>query len=314
MFVTELFENLMEAPTDVLYHVSSVVNISKILKEKRLFFTAAIGTETERKHQKSGYHYYFSTARSKTSEYIMKNHNYRSGVMKLNGRWFSDKFPSKPIDYFDGWWIRIRKMRPDDEFASRETEDRIMAKKPFINLGNMNEVIKELHFYFTEGYAQELLPYYITIIKEAKINNIPIYFYADADAALIQNKSKAMPMKDVVNMLKAAKEKFEPRKPYGRVARDYTKEWRELYHKDTYDSLSKEAKRKVYDLARAYDMRKSEMTKSLEADIHNDRKYTERADKIKLLSDILRKERLNGIREFIDFLSDKWTKIMEKSR
>jgi hypothetical protein len=314
MFVTDLFENLMESPTDILYHVSSIVNISKILKDKRLFFTASIGTEMERILQKKGYDYYFSTARSTTSEYIMKNYSHRSGVMKLNGRWFSSKFPSKPIDYFDGWWIKIRKMNPDDEFASRETEDRIMSKRPFVNLEKINEVILELHFYFTQGFAQELLPYYITIIKEAKINNIPIYFYNDKNAALIQNKRKAMDMKDVVNMLKVAKEKYEPRKPYGRVSKDYTKVWRELYYKNTYDSLSKEGKRKVYDLERSYEMRRLEMARSLENDIHNDRKYPDKAHQIKYISDILRKEKMNTIREFIDFLSDKWTKIMDENK
>jgi hypothetical protein len=314
MIVAELFESLTEAPTDILYHVSSVVNISKILKEKRLFFTSSLGTEFERRYQKAGYDYYFSTARSKTSEYIMKNYDFRSGVMKLNGRWFSRKFPSKPIDYFDGWWIKIRQMNPNDEFASRETEDRIMSKQPFINLENINDVIEELHFYFTEGYAQELLPYYVSIIKNAKIHKIPIYFYNDKNAALIQNKSKAMNMKDVVNMLKAAKEQYEPRKPYRSYPKDYTKDWRELYYKNTYDSLSKEAKRKVYDLNRSYGLRKQEMTRSLEADIHNDRKYADRADKIKYISDILRKEKLSNIRDFIDFLSDKWTKIMEENK
>ena len=314
MFVSELFENLMESPTDILYHVSSVVNISKILKEKRLFFTSSLGTNIERRYQKSGYDYYFSTARSKTSEYIMKNYNYRSGVMKLNGRWFSNKFPSKPIDYFDGWWIKIRQMNPQDEFASRETEDRIMSKHPFINMKNINEVILELHFYLTEGYAQELLPYYITIIKEAKINNIPLYFYNDKNDALIQNKSKAMKMKEVVDILKLAKEKYEPRKPYKSYPKDYTKVWRELYYKNNYDSLSKETKRKVYDFGRSYELTKQEMARSLEADIHNDRKYADRADKIKYISDILRKEKLSNIRDFIDFLSDKWKKIMDEQK
>lgn len=314
MIAIELFENLTESPTDILYHVSSVYNIAKILKEKRLFLTSSLGTEMERKKQKSGYDYYFSTARSKTSEYILKNYNYRAGVMKLNGRWFSNRFPSKPIDYFDGWWIKIVKMNPQDEFASRETEDRIMSKNPFIKLDNMNEVIEELHFYITEGFAKELLPHYIEIIKEAKINNIPIYFYNDTNAALLQNKSKAMDLKDVVEMLKVAKDSYKPRTRYSRIPSDYTKIWRELYYKNTYDSLSKDAKRKVYDLARAYELTKSEMARSLESDIHNDRKYPEKADQIKYISDIIRKEKLKNVRGLIDMLSDKWKNIMDSNR
>jgi hypothetical protein len=317
MFITELFENLTESPTDILYHVSSVVNISKILKDKRLFFTSSLGNDIERRYQKTGYDYYFSTARSKTSEYIMKNYDHRSGVMKLNGRWFSSKFPTKPIDYFDGWWIKIRKMSPNDEFASRETEDRIMAKKPFVDIKNLNEVIQELHFFFKEGFAMELFPYYVSIIKNAKINNIPIYFYDDKNAALIQNKSKAMPIKDVISILKTnkdSKNRMSTKYSSYMYSRDYTKPWRELYYKNDYEKLSKEAKRIAYNLYRSSGFGASEITRSLESDIHNDRKYPERASKIKYISDILRKEKLKNIPDFVKFISEKWEKIMDKNK
>ena len=89
--------------TDNLYHYASIGPALKILQTKRFELSSATGNKAEEIWAKKGYEFYLSTTRSKVGDYHVRP--YKSGVMfNLDGRWLSQRYPVKPIDYWERMW------------------------------------------------------------------------------------------------------------------------------------------------------------------------------------------------------------------
>jgi hypothetical protein len=149
--------HLKEGISDIVYHGTSLGNLSSIAKGDRIMTSGAIGTDVEEKFGK-GKFYYLSTARTpsvfKEAFPLVKEGKAR---ITLDGRKLSNRYSGEAIDYWK------------DKYSGgkAELEDRILTDEPWID--NISEYIKEIVVY---------LP--LTVKKFVSSGN----FFADMQADL----------------------------------------------------------------------------------------------------------------------------------
>ena len=108
----------------------------------------------------------------------------------LDGQWFSQRYPVKPIDY----WERSWQFSPD---RTREAEDRVFSKESAIPLGGVTAV----HVLLKEQ-DESRSPLTRTILIEAKKLGIPTYLYTDEACRILV---KLCPCRKPVNYCRVHK-------------------------------------------------------------------------------------------------------------
>jgi hypothetical protein len=302
MRIAMRFEELNEAATDVLFHATSISAAASILKNKKIKLTSAMGTGSERSFQKNDRFYYLSTARSKVADYTLHNIYSDGVVLNLNGRWFSQRYKSSAVDYWEGYWQKQRAAGVEDRYS--EMEDRIFSREPNIDLpANISDAISEIHVLIKDRNIDERRVIFLrNLLIEAKRNNVPIFIYDDKKSMILQDKRKTIPLKEIIPLLKKEPEKsWRSMKP-----RDYLKSYRELYFKNAEKDLSKDAKRILSNI-KYYDY-SGDVLRSLEADLHNAKSSEAHQESLNRTLKIFRKEKLKTPKEFLDFLKAKWIK------
>lgn len=299
MKISELFESA----SSILYHVTTIHAASKILTQGKFNLSASVGTGAERVWAKGDRFYFLSTARNKTADYTIHN-LYKTGVtFKLNGDWLNYRYKGAAMDYWEGFWQKMR-ASGGDKTRVREMEDRIYSRKPTIPLpSTRTDLITEIHILLVEINEQAVIPVR-NIIVEAKRNNIPYFVYDDKEAMIFQDKRKAIPVNEIIPKLKKEAEKRWPRmKP-----RDFLSPYRELYHKSDRKDLSREASKRIYYI-KSHGTYFDDEVRRLEADIHNSRSREEYQEGLYRLLQIFRKEKIGTPKEYLKFLRDKWEDI-----
>jgi len=191
-------------------------------------------------------------------------------------------------------------------------EDRIINDKPEIPLpSDLNKVITEVHVFMniSDAKTSKNLRKLIVLTKR---NSIPIFYYTDSKAFILQNKSKAFDMKRLIEFFK----ENEPDSSYtyrSRYTRDWLRKYRELYYKKTLDQLSEEARKTAYNISYS-GLYKDDVVRSLSADLHNMKTGKNDQDRISLykLLQIFKKEGYRTPMDFIDAMSEKWRNIYEE--
>ena len=161
-------ENITEGATDILYHYTGTSSAAKIFQDGAFKLSRTTGNPSEESYAPPGYPYFLSTSRSKTGDY----HRWvgTGGVMfVLDGQWFSQRYPVKPIDY----WERSWQFSPD---RTREAEDRVFSKESEIPLGGVTAV----HVLLKEQ-DESRSPLTRTILIQAKKLGIPVIAILDTN-------------------------------------------------------------------------------------------------------------------------------------
>lgn len=293
--------DLFEAATSELYHNTSVYAAGKILEQGYFRLTTSAGTASELLFHKPGKFYYLSTTRSKVGDYTLHNYHIDGVVFNLNGNWLNQRYKSAPIDYWERSWARSGGVR------TSEMEDRVYNSKPTIPLPTpVTKLIISIHILFEidkikPSLDEDRLLRLRALLSIAKKLGIPTYVYKTPNDWITQNKKKRIDIGSLIKLMKPKK----PEQSWARHYRDYFKNYRELYFKDTVDKLSPDAKKAMWKLYQY----PNDFKNSLEADIHNQRKHDD-PGLVKLLQ-IFSKLNLSSSKEFTDYLTKKWDPIID---
>lgn len=284
-----------EGATDILYHYTSLQTLDKILKSNKLKLTADIGSDVENAKGKKGYPFFLSTTRSKVGDY----HKYvgRNAVMLvLDGQYYSQRYPVKPIDYWDRMWQASLESPHPYNWRTRESEDRIFSKTPSIPIDG----IKAAHILidskkFDAGYILR------RVILDSKKRNIDIYVYDNENAWRLQNTRKSLGWDDIKNIIRGV----EPNGYYRRSTKQsaWLYPWLELIYKKDEGTLTKKAKDLLYKLS-YYGY---EQPKLLANDLFNTKMPSRDGyDVANKVIEFMRKNKMQTPTDLVNFVMKKW--------
>jgi hypothetical protein len=284
-------EFLIEGATDILYHYTGINSALKILTNGEFELSSVTGNPSEEQYAPPGYPYFLSTTRSRQGDY----HRWvgTGAVMfVLDGQWFQQRYPVKPVDYWERSWLHSGGSR------SRESEDRVFSRDPTIATGG----VKMIHVLLKEQHENRS-PEVRKLLILAKQLNIPAYLYDDEQSWRLQDTRKAITVGQAASLLKG--QDPSPRS-YGRK---YLSKWLELIHKKASDELSKEADRLAYNM-KYYAL---DDFHNLNVDMSNARKpgSSDHDQAVKIIS-YMRANRMTTLRQLLTHLGDKWKTIHEK--
>ncbi|CAB4133497.1 ASCH domain containing protein [uncultured Caudovirales phage] len=284
-------EELDEGASSVLYHYTGTLNALEVLQSGEFKLSSVTGTQSEKQYAPEGYPYFFSTTRTRVGDY----HRYvgSSGVMfVLDGNWFGQRYPVKPIDY----WERAWQHAPD---RSREAEDRVFSQEPAIPIDGVKQIhvlIKEQHDWRSPATRKLLIL--------SKKRGIPVFLYDDEAAWRLLDKRKAISVKQAAELIGGQ----EQTRTQFQSAFNYLTPWLELIYKNKISDLSPEASKLRYSIIYQSNPREDNR---LGVDMGNARKPSsgEDYDTAVKINDYMRK---NGFKTTVDLknaIQDKWKDI-----
>lgn len=281
-------EFISEGASSVLYHYTSTQGAYNILSSGEFKLASVTGTKTEQQYAPEGYDYFLSTTRTRVGDY----HKWvgSSAVMfVLDGNWFGQRYPVKPIDYWDRAWLHA----PD---RTREAEDRVFSKSPSIPIGG----VRQVHVLLTEQQEYRS-PMTRKLLILAKKQGIEAFFYTDKKAWLLQDTRKAISPEEAKGVLSGQEPTKSHRDPLG-----YLSPWIELIHKNKKSQLSDKAVKLRYNLVYYGG------DAGLANDMSNARKPGndgyENAIKI---NDYMRQNRFKSLGDLVEALKRKWKDITD---
>lgn len=174
--------DLIEGISPVVYHLTSLIGAGQIVSQNRFRLSASFSNDSEQETGSRGL-YFLSTTRSKTGGYTMRTAGNQSVVLKLDGRALAQRYSGEPVQYWTRSMIQI-----DPRYD--ELEDRVYHDAPF--LPDAVQYIDEAHVLITTGLS---VPGRRGLVSLKKAG-IPTWMYDDENAFIVQNKSKAKPLKD----------------------------------------------------------------------------------------------------------------------
>lgn len=270
---------LVEGLSPVLFHFTNTTALKDILKHNEFLLTADVGTDSEIAQRKKDNFYYMSTTRHKLGGYSLGRTS--GAMMVLDGRKLQNKYAGQAVDYYGS------DLTDATSRTKSEAEDRIYSKDR--SIPNATKYIDEIHILYGDTLTtiekRSIRQSYIL----AKKHNIPTYFYKDKKNFQTLSKHRAIEF-EASELYTAS----EMNKIYQSRKRDYLKVWRELYHNIGHpERLSEEGKKTL--MAINYDYYVQDEVRRLKADIHN----TRREPSVVKLLNIMRKEKLTTVEEFI---------------
>lgn len=283
---------IIESVTDEVYHYTSVHNAADIMKTGTFKLARSTGNKSEEQYALPGFDYFFSTTRSKVGDY----HRYVGGgavMFVIDGRWLTQRYKSKPIDYWDRSWLTT----PD---RTREAEDRVFSKTPTIPIGGVTEI----HVYLREQDEWKS-PLTRGILLAGKKRGIPTYLYDNEQAWRLQDIRRAIPINQSQNKLSGQM----PTKQMYRPPTNYLAPWIELIYKKSKAELSPAAEKLRYNLVN-YGSRYKNEDSGLGNDLSNERKPGSTGyDTATKLVAYMRKSGMTSPLELKNALCKKWEAI-----
>jgi len=301
MLLRELISEstISERATSVLFHYTSVLSALRILQSGEFSLSSVTGNKSEEQYAPRGYPYFLSLTRTITGDY----HRFvgSSGVMfKLNGDWLGNRYPVKPMDYWDRAWLH------SDGTRTRESEDRVFSRDPSIPIGG----ITEIHLLLKEPDPGRG-PQVRKLMLLAKQADIPCYLYNDEAGWRLLDKRKSIPISQARELLGGVMPSMSPyahRKPT-----DFVKPWIELIEKSDVAHLSDRAKSKLKSITYYY-YPHEKSDHQLGIDLSNARKpgAGDRESAVKLINYMHKNGYGNDTVKLIDDLHAKWSSIQNK--
>jgi hypothetical protein len=286
-------EFIAEGATDTLYHYTGINSALTILANGEFELSSVTGNPSEEQYAPPGYPYFLSTTRSRGGDY----HRWVSSsavMFVLNGQWFQQRYPVKPVDYWERSWLSSGGSR------SRESEDRVFSRDPAIATGG----VKMIHVLLKEQHENRS-PEVRKLLILAKRLNLPAYLYNNEQAWRLQDTRKAITVGQAAPLLKG--QDPSPRS-YGRK---YLSKWLELINKKAIGELSKDADRVRYNMQ----YYSHDGLHNLDNDLSNARKpsASDHDQAVKIIS-YMQTNRITTLQQLIDHLRNKWKAIGEKEQ
>lgn len=309
-------KNLMmeKIVSDILFHHTSEINLYKILKTNRIYFSTSLGNRNDNILQTKNKFYYFSTSRIKVGGYSLRT--YPGWVnLVMNGRQLGKNFSSVNVDYFRKAVARPRAdslKTPEDKtryLMYDENEERIISTKPFIS--GVKKFINEIHILLSEEYMRIKVNAFriIDIEKLANEKKIPIYFYTDENSVKTLNKRKAFtslkdtfPNLDMDNIRSISYKNPKFNDKYSIEEIENIKLVTSLLQKGINDKLTEKEKKYVSNI---YIKDIPRIVKRLETDIDNNRgsfDNKDAVDSIYSLTRVMRRLKLKNITQVINWI------------
>jgi hypothetical protein len=291
---------LQEELQNTLYHGTDMHSAVNILKNKKFILSPLLGSSEENLRGKKGRLYFFSTARTPVASFMVRREVddkpvSRAGtpvIFNLNRDILKNKYSIRPVDYWQ--------MGP----TAKEGEDRIFSPFPTIDFDkNASRLIRCLHILFQIKNTDKMtdsqsVSYYDEKRRVGKILSfcqdlgIGCFVYADEKDYILQNTKNALP--DIENFMDSNLKNI---KQYMNIL--LKKEWQDLT--DSEQSLIRNIK--------SY----PDTRQGIEADLHNCKKPSFGCREIldRLLM-IWRKNKINNISDYMQFVLKKWDKDLQK--
>ena len=288
MILREFFESpLSERVHDIVYHATHLHNAVKIMKTRKFQLSSTVGAEWEETLQPPGHPYFFSTTRSRAGSFHAKYATSGRVVFKLDGSWFNRRYQSGPVDY----WGQEQSSK-----GQSEQEDRVFSKKPSIPADNLLEAhvyMSELHPASQDG---PLLRKFLILCKQ---QGLPVWVYGNSRAWIVQNKSRALSIQEILPLIQG---EIEPQ--VSRPSRNFLAPWMELWYKASTEQLSDQAKREKYNLVRTNWVK--DRIQGLNTDLSNARRPSTSGYQHALrLIDLMAQNKLS-VKEFVLQVKLKW--------
>lgn len=289
------YKELLEGISNILYHSTGLHNVEKILAENAFRLTPDVGNTSEKEHRTSQKKIYFlSLSRSKMGKYHYPVSEFAVGqsLIVLDGRKLMNAgFSGRPIEYWG--------------FGDKdEMEDRIFSEKPTIP--NANKYISEIHTYFryNDRDDKERDAMYITLLRRVYRQcaqlGIDLYIYNDVKYFNLLDKRhasrKVSDLKMEVPAPQSYRSSFRRRNPFSDLM--------ELLALDNEDSLSKSAKKKLYNMAGWY---KDDTIRGIQANIHNSKTDEHDRPKLDALIAEMKKLKIYDVADLVDHIINKFT-------
>lgn len=229
-------EYLTERASSVLFHYTNLSAAVKILSSGVFKLSSSFAARAEEKYAPKGYPFYLSASRTKTGDYHLRV-NQQGVLFVLDGNWFSNRYPVKPVDYWEGSWVNTSR--------GSESEDRIFSKTSTIPI----QGIQTVHVLLSRQ-DNDYAPHVRQILMMCKQRSLPVYLYTDAQAWRLQNIRKSIPISQAIKsgLIKGTATSYPQQY---RKDKDI-KPWIELLMKKDPETLSPEAWRVIKDITSYY--------------------------------------------------------------
>jgi hypothetical protein len=282
-----------EGASSVLYHYTSIQDALRIMASGAFQLSSITGNKSEEQYAPPGYPYFFSTTRTRTGDY----HRYvgTGGVLfVLDGRWFNQRYPVKPVDYWERSWIH------SDGTRTRESEDRVFSKQSTIPADG----IREIHVLLKEQ-DENRSPAARKLLIAGKTAGIETHLYTNEKAWRLLDKRNSISITRDTEVLQGP----EPQR-ITRPGRSYLEQWLELIYKKNRDELGDRAKKLRHDLI-YYGSRYPKEDQNLGVDLSNGRKPSAGPDRVHAVK-IIDYMRSNGYKTTADLknaMVSKWSDL-----
>jgi hypothetical protein len=286
-------EFLTEGATDILYHYTNIESALSILASGKFQLTSSMGNP-EARYAPPGYPYFLSTTRSRVGNYHQRNLS--SAVMfVLDGQWFQQRYPVKPVDFWDRAWL-------NSGGQTSESEDRVFSRDASVPTGGVmmiHVLLKEQDEYRSPEVRKLLIL--------SKQLGMATYLYDDEQAWRLQDTRKAISVSQAAPLLKG--QDPSPRS-YGKKHSGLST-WIELIHKKAIGELSKDADRLRYNMQ----YYSNDRLEFLDFDMSNSKKpgSSDYNQAVAIIS-YMRANRMTTLQQLFDHVRNKWEAIGEKEQ
>jgi hypothetical protein len=286
-------ELITERASSVVYHYTSLLPARNILSTGKFELSSALGS-VEQQYAPKGYPYFLSTTRTRRGGYHTNSLGRYGVLFVLDGDWYNRHYKASSVDY----WQERGKLLPG---RSSEAEDRIYSKEPTISIGG----VKEMHVLvgFSEGatsVTDSVKARARQVLILAKKQNIPAYFYTDAEAWLNFDKRKLGDVKLLTGQ--------EHTSTYQSTHQGYLYPWVEVIFSKNKDQLGKKANEIRYSLVNDNQYYRKDTVQGLSNEMANARKPNSGIDRehaVKIIR-FMQQNKLNTLSDLVDYLTTKW--------
>lgn len=293
---------LMEEMRNVIYHYTSAWALAKMLEEKRIGLTLATGSDILAGEHNAQNMYFLSGTRSKIGHYTSAHEGATGGVvLVLNGDLLRQRQSVRPVDY---WGREYRKVDP----KRNEMEERVYSRTPYLALPpNPRDLILAAHMLIANDTDDRFRQAIFAVVTGTKKAGIPFYVYQNARAWLLQDTRRAMPMSDVIALLK----QIPARAPYGGASYRRPSKYGgyvELFQRPVGDrERLTQAGKYLLGRINTWEIARGDARRSIEAEIHGDRSPSSlrHADLVEFM-EFLRRHGYVDVNKFLADLSQKW--------
>lgn len=289
--IADINSILSEGVSSVIYHyTSSVFTAVSILQTGKFELTNILGSPAELQYAPKFHHYFLSTTRTRHGGYH-QNVGSSAVLFQLDGEFYNTRYRSSPVDYWGD-----RNPQHPGSYKRSEAEDRIFSKQSAIPAK-----ITAVDVYVSLDASDNIKSQARKLLLLCKLKKIKCYFFTDKNAWQMRDLSGIGDIKILSGTEHTGS---------SRLSKGYIGKWIELMQASKKSQLSSKAKDILYHIDSPF--YRKDMITSLKTDFYN---YSRASfslgskdwHRIQRITEFMRKNKLNSIKEFVEFMAKKWS-------